>query len=40
MNTCYLSNLFRPSLNEYLYGVLGLFWDWKIHPLQNVEAYS
>ena len=25
--------------NEYLYGVLGLFWDWKIHPLQNVDAY-
>ena len=25
--------------NEYLYGVLRLFWDWKIHPLQNVEAY-
>jgi RNA-directed DNA polymerase len=26
--------------NEYLYVVLGLFWDWKIRPLQNVEAYS
>jgi hypothetical protein len=30
----------RRWSNEYLYGVLGLFWDWIIHPLQNVEAYS
>lgn len=30
----------RRWSNEYLYGVLGLFWDWKIHPLQNVEVYS
>ena len=30
----------RRWSNEYLYGVLGLFWDWKIHPLKNVEAYS
>ena len=30
----------RRWSNEYLYGVLGLFWDWKIQPLQNVEAYS
>lgn len=30
----------RRWSNEYLYGVLGLFWDWKIHPLQNAEAYS
>ena len=30
----------RRWSNEYLYGVLGLFWDWKIHPLQKVEAYS
>ena len=30
----------RRWRNEYLYGVLGLFWDWKIHPLQNVETYS
>jgi hypothetical protein len=30
----------RWCSNEYLYGVLGLFWDWKIHLLQNVEAYS
>ena len=30
----------RRWSNEYLYGVLGLFWDWKITPLKNVEAYS
>ncbi len=29
----------RRWSNEYLYGVLGLFWDWKIQPLKNVEAY-
>jgi RNA-directed DNA polymerase len=26
--------------NEYLYGVLGLYWDWKIHPLKGVKAYK
>jgi len=26
--------------NEYLYDALGLFWDWKIHPLSSSEAYS
>jgi group II intron reverse transcriptase/maturase len=30
----------RRWSNEYLYGVLGLFWDWKVRPLQNVEAYT
>ena len=30
----------RRWSNEYLYGVLGLFWDWKIAPLKNVAAYS
>lgn len=30
----------RRWSNEYLYGVLGLFWDWKIEPLKNVETYS
>jgi group II intron reverse transcriptase/maturase len=30
----------RRWSNEYLYGVLGLFWDWKVQPLQNVEAYK
>ncbi len=23
----------RRWSNEYLYGVLGLYWDWKLHPL-------
>ena len=22
----------RRWSNEYLYGVLGLYWDWKVHP--------
>jgi hypothetical protein len=26
--------------NEYLYGVLGLFWDWKLQPLGNAERYA
>jgi RNA-directed DNA polymerase len=26
--------------SEYLYGVLGLFWDWKVHTLKKAEAYS
>ncbi len=26
--------------NEYLYEVLGLFWDWKIHPLENADSYA
>jgi RNA-directed DNA polymerase len=26
--------------NEYLYGVLKLYWDWKIHRLGNVERYT
>ena len=30
----------RRWSNEYLYGVLGLYWDWKIHHLKPVEAYS
>jgi group II intron reverse transcriptase/maturase len=30
----------RRWSNEYLYGVLGLFWDWKIQPLGNVERYK
>lgn len=29
----------RRWSNEYIYGTLGLFWDWKIHPLQNAESY-
>jgi RNA-directed DNA polymerase len=30
----------RRWSNEYLYGVLGLFWDWKIHPLPSARTYS
>jgi group II intron reverse transcriptase/maturase len=26
--------------NEYVYGALGLYWDWKIQPLGNVEVYK
>lgn len=29
----------RRWSNEYLYGVLGLYWDWKLSPLQNAEVY-
>ena len=29
----------RRWSNEYLYDVLGLYWDWKLIPLQNAEAY-
>ena len=25
--------------NEYVYGVLGLYWDWKIQPLEGAEVY-
>ena len=30
----------RRWSNEYLYNVLGLYWDWKIYPLKNAEAYK
>jgi RNA-directed DNA polymerase len=30
----------RRWSNEYLYGVLGLFWEWKLRPLQGAEAYQ
>jgi hypothetical protein len=30
----------RRWSNEYLYGVLGLYWDWKIHPLKSAKAYK
>jgi group II intron reverse transcriptase/maturase len=30
----------RRWSNEYLYGTLGLFWDWKIQPLPGAESYS
>jgi len=29
----------RRWSNEYLYEVLNLYWDWKLQPLQNAEAY-
>lgn len=29
----------RRWSNEYLYGVLGLYWDWKVQPLQSATAY-
>ena len=25
--------------NEYIYGVLGLYWDWKLSPLRTPEVY-
>ena len=30
----------RRWSNEYLYEVLGLYWDWKIHPLPSAERFS
>ena len=30
----------RRWSNEYLYEVLELFWDWKIQPLENAEAFK
>jgi group II intron reverse transcriptase/maturase len=30
----------RRWSNEYLYDVLGLFWDWKIHPLASAGRWS
>ncbi|MNC13558.1 Group II intron-encoded protein LtrA [compost metagenome] len=29
----------RRWSNEYLYDVLGLYWDWKVHPLKNADGY-
>ncbi len=29
----------RRWSNEYLYRVLGLFWDWKLRPLPGAGAY-
>ena len=26
--------------DEYLYGVLGLYWDWKVQTLKKAETYS
>jgi group II intron reverse transcriptase/maturase len=30
----------RRWSNEYLYGVLGLFWDWKLRPLPSAKVYQ
>ncbi len=30
----------RRWSNEYLYGTLGLYWDWKVQPLPGVESKS
>ena len=30
----------RRWSNEYLYGVLGLYWDWKVQPLPGAECFS
>ena len=30
----------RRWSNEYLYDVLGLFWDWKIQPLPSAQSVS
>jgi hypothetical protein len=30
----------RRWSNEYLYGVLGLYWDWKLQPLPSTTAYA
>jgi RNA-directed DNA polymerase len=30
----------RRWSNEYLYDVLGLYWDWKIYPLRDADCYK
>jgi RNA-directed DNA polymerase len=30
----------RRWSNESLYDVLGLLWDWKVHPLPSAQSYS
>ena len=30
----------RRWSNEYLYGVLGLFWDWKLQPLSGAASFA
>ncbi len=30
----------RRWSNEYLYGVLGLYWDWTLRPLPGVESFA
>jgi len=29
----------RRWSSSYLYGVLGLYWDWKLQPLPNAEKF-
>lgn len=29
----------RRWSNEYVYGVLGLYWDWKVHPLKSTSGF-
>jgi group II intron reverse transcriptase/maturase len=29
----------RRWSNEYLYGVLRLYWDWKVYPLKNANGF-
>jgi len=29
----------RRWSNEYIYNVLGLYWDWKVHPLKSADGY-
>ena len=29
----------RRGSHEYRYGVLGLHWDWKVHPLKSGDGY-
>ena len=29
----------RRWSNEYLYGVLGLYWDWTIQPLLGAKSF-
>ena len=29
----------RRGSHEYRYGVLGLYWDWKVHPLKSADGY-
>ena len=30
----------RRWSNAYVYGLVGLYWDWKIHPLPSATAYA
>ncbi len=29
----------RRWSNAYLYGVLGLYWEWQVHPLKSADGY-